>query len=180
MHCACCPCPHTTTSTALPLLSSIRHEGFGGRLRNAVHAGHTHIFLLLVSVLFLGFAPAGLGWLGLSRVRSRCMRPSLSPCLLLRGCSVLDFSLFCLLFGFGSLVGCLLFEVASKLRSGIGFEYNMNRGGALLGTSSPGSCLYAMNSGLEVLGPLDEALWLRKADVCSGFGASLLAWPSLA
>jgi len=83
LHCACCPCPHTTTSTALPLLSSIRHEGFGGRLRNAFHAGHTHIFLLLGSVLIFGFAPAGLGWLGLSRVRSRCMRPSLSPCLIL-------------------------------------------------------------------------------------------------
>ena len=118
--------------------------------------------------------------MSLSRVRSRCMRPSLSPCLLLRGCSVPDFSLFCLLFGFRSLVGCLLFEVASMLRSGVGFVCNMFRGGALLGTSSPGSCLYAMNSGLEVLGPLEEALWLRTADVCSGFGASPLAWPSLA
>ena len=51
------------------------------------------VVLSVVSFLFV-FAPAGLGWLGLSWIRRRYMRPCLSHCRLLRGCPLHDFALF--------------------------------------------------------------------------------------
>jgi hypothetical protein len=118
-------------------------------------------WLVLFLFVFL-FAPTGLGWLGLSWVRPHCMRPSLSPCLLLRGCSYLICFLFCPLFGIGSLVGHL---------------HSLGKGALFWVPPAPGSCSFIkpMNSGQEVLGPIEEALWLRTASVCFGFGSC--PWP---